>query len=331
MGEGELDAAVVIPTYNGKEVLRKTLKGILNQDYPQSNYEVIVADDGSTDGTDQLFDAEDPEFGAARSSGVLRYIRLPENKGRAAARNAGIREARGEIIVFLDNDNVPCEHFVQEHIRVHAADEPIVAVGNISCPEAAMKSRFVRFWNRRYPGNRRGMECRNLPFYFTGTGNGSLKREDLIEAGGFDEAFRNYGGEDEELWYRLCVIRGLRSVFLKDAETIHIDPDFNYQRSLDRMKTYGRFAAPIILRKHPHYFDTDIFIRNLEPINFRKDRLKDILRKAFFVLATSPPWITWIEWATKKLECNLGVPLPQALYGLVLCRYYRLGVRERDL
>jgi len=180
-------------------------------------------------------------------------------------------------------------------------------------------------------GNRRGIRHDNLPFYFAETGNGSVSREDLIQVGGFDEAFRNYGGEDEELWYRLCVIRGLRSVFLKDAETTHIDPDFNYQRSLDRMKTYGRFAAPIILRKHPHYFDTDIFIRNLEPINFRKDRLKDILRKAFFVLATSPPWITWIEWATKKLECNLGVPLPQALYGLVLCRYYRLGVRERDL
>lgn len=329
MGEGELDATVIIPTYNGRETLRKTLQGILNQDFPSSHYEVIVIDDGSTDGTEELFTEWRLALEAQRA-GLLRYIRLSENRGRAAARNAGIREARAEIIIFLDNDNLPCEHLVGEHVKAHAIHRNIVAVGNRSFPEEDLRSRFIRFWNQRYVGNRRGVRHQDLPFYFAETGNGSVKREDLIQAGGFDESFRNYGGEDEELWYRLCVVRGLKNLFLKEARTVHIDPDFSYQRSLERMRIYGRFAAPIILKKHAHYFDTDIFIKNLEPINLRKDGLKDTLKKAFFILATSPPWVTWIEWVTRKFEFNSKVSVPQFFYGLVLCRYYRLGVGERE-
>ena len=328
MHKDKLDATIIIPTYNGRETLRKTLEGIFNQNFPGSDYEVIVIDDGSTDGTEELFSEWRLALEAQRS-GLLRYVRLPENRGRASARNAGIREARAEIIIFLDNDNLPCEHLVREHVKTHAIHRNIVAVGNRSFPEGALKSRFIRFWNQRYVGNRRGVRHQDLPFYFAETGNGSVNREDLIQAGGFDESFSNYGGEDEELWYRLCVVRGLKNVFLKEAKTVHIDPDFSYRRSLERMRTYGRFSAPIISSKHPQYFDTDIFIKNLEPINLRKDGLRDMLRKAFFTLATSPPGITWIEWATKKLEFNLRVPFPQAFYGLVLCRYYRLGVRER--
>lgn len=329
MNEGDLDTTVVIPTYNGKEVLRKTLEGILCQDYPKSNYEVIVVDDGSTDGTYGLFEARDSEFGAARGSGFLRYIRLPENRGRATARNVGIRRAKGDVIIFLDGDNVPCRNLVEEHVRAHRRSQDIVAVGNVKFSRSFMKSRFVRFWNSRYVGSRGGVGGGDLPFYFPGTSNGSIKRGDLIEVGGFDESFRVYGGEDEELWYRLCVKRGLRNVFLEDALSYHIDPGFGYQRSLNRMRIYGRFSTPIILKKHPHYFDTGIFIRNLEPISFGKDKLKDILRKAFFILATSPPWIGLIEWVTRRFEFDLRVPFPQAFYGLVLCRYYRLGVRGR--
>jgi len=322
------DATVVIPAYNIKEVLKRTLRGILDQDYPKEKYEVIVIDDGSADGTEELFSTWMPASEAV-SSGLLKYIKLPENRGRAAARNEGIRRAEGEVIIFLDGDNVPCRRFVAEHLLAHRRWSGIVTVGNVKLSGELLKSRFARFWNRRYVGNRRDLDLEDLPFYFPGTGNGSVRREDLLEAGGFDEDFREYGGEDEELWYRLCVLKGLRNVFVRGAVSVHADPGFSYRRSLERMRTYSRCSVPLLLRKHPGYLRTGIFIRLLEPLDVRKDRLSDVPRKLLLALATSGPWIGWMERATFRWEFG-GVPVPGFLYGLVLCRYYRMGVGERE-
>ncbi|RKY62862.1 MAG: hypothetical protein DRP95_00460 [Candidatus Latescibacterota bacterium] len=321
------DATVVIPAYNIREVLKETLKGILDQDYPKDRYEVVVVDDGSTDGTEELFRTWELVSEAERS-GILRYVRFHENRGRAAARNEGIRRAEGEVVIFLDGDNIPCRKFIAKHVLTHKKRSGIVTVGNVRLSEELLKSRFARFWNRRYVGQRKGVDPEDLPFYFPGTGNGSVRREDLLEIGGFDEAFRDYGGEDEDLWYRLCVVRGLKNVFVRGAVTVHSDPGFRYRRSLERMRTYSRCSVPVLLRKHPGYLETDIFIRLLEPVDVGKDRPSDLLKKVLMALVTSGPWMRWVEWATFKWEFG-RVPVPGFLYGLVLCRYYRLGIRER--
>ncbi|HIE03648.1 MAG TPA: glycosyltransferase [Candidatus Latescibacteria bacterium] len=321
----KFDATVVIPVYNIRQVLKRTLAGILDQDYP--NYEVVVVDDGSTDGTEELFSLWRPAS-EALGSGLLKYVKLTQNRGRAAARNEGIRRAGGEVIIFLDGDNVPCRRFVAEHLLAHRRWTGIVTVGNVELSEELLGSRFARFWNRRYVGNRRGLDLNDLPFYFPGTSNGSVRREDLLRAGCFDEEFRHYGGEDEDLWYRLCVLMGLRNVFVRGAVTVHSDPGFSYPRSLERIRTYSRCSVPVLLRKHPGYLNTGIFIRLLEPLDIRKDRPSDLPKKALLALATSGPWIGWIEKATFRWEFG-GPRVPGFLYGLVLCRHYRAGVRER--
>ena len=94
-----LDASLVIPTYNKKEFLELTLESLVNQTYSHENFEVIVVDDGSTDGT-SAFLSESTHFPFQ-----LVYIGQ-ENAGRAAARNAGILRARGETIVFIDDDQI---------------------------------------------------------------------------------------------------------------------------------------------------------------------------------------------------------------------------------
>jgi glycosyltransferase involved in cell wall biosynthesis len=85
--------SVVIPTYNRGNVITKTVQNILRQTY--TNFELIVVDDGSTDGTD------------ARLASFAEKIRIvrQENSGAARARNRGIEEARGEIIAFQDSDD----------------------------------------------------------------------------------------------------------------------------------------------------------------------------------------------------------------------------------
>jgi len=85
--------SVVIPVYNAEPFLREALDSVLAQDYEP--FEVIVVDDGSTDGSGTI----------ARSYPEVRYLRQ-ENQGPAVARNAGIAAAQGEFLAFFDADDV---------------------------------------------------------------------------------------------------------------------------------------------------------------------------------------------------------------------------------
>jgi glycosyltransferase involved in cell wall biosynthesis len=87
--------SAVVPTFNRIATLRQTLTALAAQDYP--DYEIIVVDDGSSDGTGDVVTREFP---------AVRYVRQP-NRGPAAARNVGIRAALGDIVAFTDDDCLP--------------------------------------------------------------------------------------------------------------------------------------------------------------------------------------------------------------------------------
>ncbi len=86
--------SVVMPTYNRRNYIRESLDSVLAQDF--SDFEVIVVDDGSTDGTEEA---------VRLYEGRIRYIRQ-ENRGAGVARNVGIRNARGAYIAFMDSDDL---------------------------------------------------------------------------------------------------------------------------------------------------------------------------------------------------------------------------------
>jgi len=92
---GDPIVSVIIPTYNRAHVLARAIQSVLNQTY--QDFEIIVVDDGSTDNTEEVIKSfNDPR---------IRYIRHEENKGAAAARNTGIKAAKGEFIAFQDSDD----------------------------------------------------------------------------------------------------------------------------------------------------------------------------------------------------------------------------------
>lgn len=86
--------SIIIPTYNRKSHLGRALESVWGQ--TESSYEVIVIDDGSTDGTTEWLHSSHPQ---------VRVIQLSDNQGAAAARNVGIRQAKGQWIAFLDSDD----------------------------------------------------------------------------------------------------------------------------------------------------------------------------------------------------------------------------------
>lgn len=87
--------SVVIPTYNRAHLVGRAIQSVLNQTY--QDFEIIVVDDGSTDNTEEVVKSfNDPR---------IRYIRHDQNRGGSAARNTGIKMARGEYIAFQDSDD----------------------------------------------------------------------------------------------------------------------------------------------------------------------------------------------------------------------------------
>lgn len=93
--------SIIVPTYNSFKFLPETIDGVLNQTY--QNFEILVIDDKSTDGTEKLFDEHSVYFNNQK----IKYLRLEKNfGGPAGPRNKGIDIAKGEYICFLDSDDI---------------------------------------------------------------------------------------------------------------------------------------------------------------------------------------------------------------------------------
>src|SRR5262245_53142880 len=127
--------SVVVPTYNRAASLRRLLNALEGQTYPVERFEVVVVDDGSTDGTRE----------AVRRMHMSFTLRLVEQAhgGPSAARNRGVQAAIGELIVFVDDDVVPAPDLLDEHARSHALGSDLVVIGPMSPPKNWQRPAWV--------------------------------------------------------------------------------------------------------------------------------------------------------------------------------------------
>lgn len=209
--------SVIIPTYNRKAMLKKALQAYRCQSASHQILEILVVDDGSTDGTEVAV-AE-----CQRVSGIpVRYFRQ-QNKGPAAARNVGIREAKAPILLFTDDDIIPGLDLVFQHLVWHDQHpEPFIAVlGLVTWPREIDPTPFMRwYFQERLVPYRHFAAQNEIKFHFFITGNTSLKTEFLRENGLFDEEFKTSGWEDTELAFRLAK-HGLRLLYNPVAVGYH--------------------------------------------------------------------------------------------------------------
>lgn len=209
---------VILPTYNRLARLKKALAGLAAQTY--ADFDLLVVSDGSTDGTDDFL--QQPGFFEKPGSSPFSARALFQpNQGVAATRNHGLREATGELILFIDDDITPSPQLVAEHVAWHQAHggDAVVMGPMLNPPDFAMQpwveweqamllKQYDDMVNGRWQPTAR-------QFY---TGNTSLRRQHLLDAGGFDANFRR--AEDVELAYRLAE-RGLRFLFNPEAVGYH--------------------------------------------------------------------------------------------------------------
>jgi GT2 family glycosyltransferase len=223
--------SVIVPTYNRRHQLHRTLLGLAEQQLPDHRFETIVISDGSTDGTSEYLRGD---------ATPLPVVALDQaNAGPAAARNRGIEAARADLIVFVDDDIVPAPGLIAAHLSAHESlGDDLISIGPMLTPPDIELSPWVsweqRMLEKQYDQLRSGdLQVSARQFY---TANAAVRRHHLIAAGGFDEGFRR--AEDVELAYRLAD-RGLDFAFVDDAVGYHYA-----ERSYDSWRTnayvYGR-------------------------------------------------------------------------------------------
>jgi peptidoglycan/xylan/chitin deacetylase (PgdA/CDA1 family)/glycosyltransferase involved in cell wall biosynthesis len=196
--DSAIKLSVVISTYNRRAILARALPTVLEQDFPSDQYEVIVVVDGASDGTADY-------LRTLRPACSLRTIEQA-NFGPGAARNAGINAARGELVLFLDDD-IFCEPgLVSAHVHAHEGRDPIVICGETPPSSESPPSLAVDWfedWYAAYLKRVRNDPVLRLPEEVWIGPNCSAPRRILLEHGGFDERFPAATVEDVELAYRL--------------------------------------------------------------------------------------------------------------------------------
>ena len=116
--------SIITPTHNKADLLERTLRSVGGLDYSPADFEMIVVDDGSTDRTGKLLAAHRPPHG-------FKTVTLEDNRGRSRARNQGLEQAEGELVVFLDDDMELVPGFLRAHADFHREHPRAVGVGNV--------------------------------------------------------------------------------------------------------------------------------------------------------------------------------------------------------
>ncbi|MEO0293472.1 MAG: glycosyltransferase family 2 protein [candidate division WOR-3 bacterium] len=204
----KVKASVIIPTSDRLPVLKACIFALLNQTV--EDFEIILIDDASRDGTREFI--EDSNFSK------VRYFRLEQRKGPYYARNLGIKEAKGEIIIFIDSDVVVFPDFVEDHLEIHDRREDLVVQGMVRHIETLDEVNFNRF----YLPN--ALCLRTFI-----TQNVSLRRKYLIAVGGFELFGPELGYKDIDLGFRLMDLR-LKWVYgIRKCKAFHIDGELSLE------------------------------------------------------------------------------------------------------
>lgn len=238
MGNATPTVSVVLPTYNRADVLRRSIRSVLDQTY--EDIELIVVDDGSTDETGAVVSTIDDSR--------LEYIEHETNRGAPAARNTGIDASRGDFIAFQDSDDVWDPRKLEKQMATFdraGSDVGVVYTGVWRIHDG--KNRYVP---QPGVGPKEGDLSEALfRFNFISLQTAVVRSRCFAETGNFDERLPRL--QDWELWIRIAEQYEFRFVD-EPLVTAHVRSD-SISASADRLAE----ARERIVEKHRERFDTE--------------------------------------------------------------------------
>ena len=335
--------SVVLSTFNRCGILAKALNHLDNQDLPGSQFEVIISDDGSKDGTAEMVRDIDSRVGYRLS------YEQHAHHGPGYTHNAGIRKASAPIILLLADDVLLKPGAISTHVRAHSEHpEPYCAIlGYVRQSPELDQTVFLQHWDpHRCVG---GLQDRaEVPQTFFWAHNISFKRDFVLNNGLFRETLGRGGPaahEDVELGCRLAH-HGLRIFHYKDAFGYHFHPetlDSALRRSYERGYNWHDFAAAVskrdlavrykIFDRHTLLDHLRVLIRpRRSSVLMHKDHsLRMLLKKLAYPLLFnrwSVPvfWIPMLERAEK--QPGIAALVHDNFYKGVVHYYFHKGIRD---
>lgn len=261
--------SVVIPTYNRQELLKKTIISLVNQSLSKEEFEVIICDDGSKDKPISLIEKFKKNLN-------IRYF-YQEDKGfrAGAARNIGLKEAKGDIVLFLDTGVVLEENALANHFIIHKEyNEPIALIGYMygfdelnenkqainsvginpnNVGEGIKKLKHLKIFDRRekiFEKNGENLLNWKAPWIIFWTGHLSVPRKECLELKGFDESLDSWGYEDIDLGIRWFV-KGYKIIMSREVSSIHLPHDkFKSTLKASERREYSNKKKKILLDKY---------------------------------------------------------------------------------
>jgi glycosyltransferase involved in cell wall biosynthesis len=328
--------SVIIPTYNRKALLRETLHSLAQQTYPCDRYEVILIDDGSTDGTEEIA-AEAFPF-------TLRYF-WQSNQGDAEARNFGARKSQAEFLVFLDDDILVEPGYIAYLIQSHEMSQKKIVVGiwNLWHAEKTSLSRTLNSLFASGADHPQSLPSdfstethttTDLQFRDVYSNNMSLRREAYFKIG----MMEGLGFPGSSMWCDLdFTYRAYRQGFefrrSNKAICWHRDHAiFNLDDYKKRMRT-AAYRAVILFQKYPELPAYLSMFYDKTPICWSQDPPRLIARKLARFITSSRLTLWSMEQTADVLErlFPASILLP-SLYRYIVGSYifqgYREGLRE---
>lgn len=236
----KFDASVVIPTHNRQDLIQRCLRSLERQTHDRGAFEVVVADDGSTDDTVAVLESLETPL-------QIQVLQLGA-VGQSAARNTAIEASRGPICILLDDDVIASPELVAEHLLAHRSNGRIAGIGALA--QQPFEGRdwyahaFARGWAKHYGR----LEHEPATWRDCYGGNFSVAREGLLEVGGFAPPESVPISKDIEIGFRLEE-RGYQPTYVPRASAIHDDQKPG-TRLLGDVKTQGAGYVPLV-KLHP--------------------------------------------------------------------------------
>ena len=244
-----MKVSVVIPAYNAEKTIGEAVKHSLSQAKGSLEVEVIVVDDGSTDGTAAI----------AESAGAT--VIRQQNADPAAARNRGWESASGRFICFIDSDCLPTAGWLENLLDGFTASQVGAVAGSY---DIANTSSWLARWVHREIMERHARMPASVRAF--GAYNVAMPRYVLQATGGFDPSYRRASGEDNDLSYRI-IKRGWQIAFRPQAKVAHYHPERVYKYLMEQCR-HGFWRAKLY-KDHPHMIRGDDYTRlrdRVEPV-----------------------------------------------------------------
>lgn len=236
--------SLIVPTFNRLPILKKCLAALEAQTLPAADFEVIVIDDGSSDGTEEALCSYRPGF-------RFRYLRQ-KNSGTGAARRHGVSHAAGEYLLIMNDDTILQSDALDEHLQAHQKYKQgrWAILGNFEYPPAEARKRALShfFCIEPFMFPQVAME-EGCPYGYSHfiTCNLSIRRSAVLEAGSFDTTYKL--SEDTELGLRLHEM-GYRVLYHPRARAWHDHLPYAVANLIRRSRVYG-VDYFYMFQKHP--------------------------------------------------------------------------------